>query len=84
MADNFIQVDVPLHQSITVNVDIDQVIDTINEMPLKNRYNYISILLNRLITEAKEGDIKLTFEQRELVKAWLLRKTEEIKRTPFT
>lgn len=65
-----ITVELEISKSVSVDVRIDEVIDAINELEIKRRWNYIGQILN----EVELSLIDLTESQKKICKDFLTRK----------
>jgi len=66
--------DVDISRKIDVNVDLGYVLDSINELEIKHRYNYIA----RIISGVSTNDISnLDESQVKLIKDYLVRQLEK-------
>lgn len=65
-----INVELRLDHTIDIDVKIDDLIDGINNCKMKERWNYISLILNDVQLNVSD----LTDEQKETVKKYLLDK----------
>lgn len=62
-----IDIEVKINSKLNVTVHIGDVIEGINETPMKRRWNYISLILNNV--ELSSSD--LTEEQKGIIKKYL-------------
>lgn len=69
-----IQVPVQVNQEVVATVDISDVIEAINELPMARRWNYVASLLNHALAEQHT----LTDSQKELIKKWLQGKLDSL------
>ena len=67
-----VNIEISINKTIDVDVRIDEIIDGINYLDMKKRWNYIAQILNGIKPNLSE----LTDEQKELVKKYLLSKLE--------
>lgn len=65
-----ISIEVRIDQRIDTDVDVSDVIQSINEAPMKRRWNYISQMLNGVHLELSD----VTDEQKEIIKKYLKNK----------
>jgi len=65
-----INVELTLNKRVYVNVDIEDVVGSINDLPMTRRFNYIGHLINNIETDIKE----LTDEQKGIIKKYLKNK----------
>jgi hypothetical protein len=66
--------DVDISRKIDVNVDLGDVLDSINELEIKYRYNYIA----KMISGVSTNDISnLDESQVKLIKDYLVRQLEK-------
>lgn len=63
-----INVEVRVNQRVDVDVDLYLVIDSINELPITKRWNYVASIINSLPLET-DG---MTLEQKQITKKYLL------------
>lgn len=70
---NKITVEISISKNMDVEVDIDDVLFEINELPLVNRINYVAHLINKIDVESGE----LNKDHKEKVVDWL---NKQIKR----
>lgn len=67
-----INLEIKLNQRINVEVELDELIDGINDCEMKNRWNYISRMLNGVQLNLTD----LTEEHKEVVKKYLKNKLD--------
>lgn len=72
MSNETVNIELQINKTIDVDVRIDEIIDGINYLDMKKRWNYIAQILNGINTNLSE----LTNEQKELVKRFLNTKLE--------
>lgn len=70
-----INVEVRVNQKVDVDVELYLVIDSINELPITKRWNYVAEILNALPLETDE----MTLEQKSVTKKYLLSRLAVIK-----
>ena len=70
-----IEVEVRVNQKVDAHVELYLVIDSLNELPMTKRWNYLAQILNAIKLDDKE----LTDEQKRIVKRFLLKKLEPLK-----
>lgn len=73
-----INIDFLVHQTFNTSIEIGVVVDSINELPLVQRWNFLAKLLNKLHPELDE----LTDSQKELIKTWLEKQLAFFNPTP--
>ncbi len=64
-----------VRQDVTIQVTIEEVIESINEIDMVLRWNYLGKLLNGIDLKSE----KITPSQHAMVKAFLERKIEQLK-----
>ena len=69
-----INVEVRVNQKVDVDVDLYLVIDSINELPITKRWNYVASIINSLPLET-DG---MTLEQKQITKKYLLSRLEKL------
>ena len=69
-----INVEVRVNQRVDVDVDLYLVIDSINELPITKRWNYVASIINSLPLETDE----MTLEQKQITKKYLLSRLEKL------
>jgi len=69
-----IEVEVRVNQKVDTHVELYLVIDSLNELPMTKRWNYLAQILNAVKLDDKE----LTDEQKRIVKRFLLKKLEPL------
>lgn len=67
-----ITIEYDLHQRIDVDIEIGEVIDAINSLPLKGRWNVCAKIINEIRTEIDD----LSGNEREVIVNWLKNKLE--------
>lgn len=67
-----VNIEISINKTIDIDVRIDEIIDGINYLDMKKRWNYIAQILNGIKPNLSE----LTDEQKELVRKYLLSKLE--------
>jgi hypothetical protein len=65
-----IDIEVRVNQRVNISVDISEIIDGINELPIPKRWNHIAVILNGI--DANLSD--LNDDQREIIKTYLNKK----------
>ncbi|MCU0337978.1 MAG: hypothetical protein MUF12_09015 [Sediminibacterium sp.] len=66
-----IEVEITVHKKVTVPVDIHQVIDSINNLAITRRWNFVAQVLNSIDAE---NDKDLTEEHRTAIRKYLVDK----------
>lgn len=69
-----VNVEVRVNQRVDVDVELYLIIDSINELPITKRWNYIAQILNALPLETNE----MTLEQKQITKRYLLKRLETL------
>ena len=69
-----INVEVRVNQKVDVDVELYLVIDSINELPITKRWNYVASIINSLPLETNE----MTLEQKQITKKYLLTRLEKL------
>lgn len=69
-----INVEVRVNQRVDIDVDLYLVIDSINELPITKRWNYVASIINSLPLETDE----MTLEQKQITKKYLLSRLEKL------
>lgn len=69
-----INVEVRVNQKVDVDVELYLVIDSINELPITKRWNYVASIINSLPLETNE----MTLEQKQITKRYLLTRLEKL------
>ncbi len=72
----YIEGAVKIGQEMTVQVEIDDLIDWINDLPLENRFNMVAKILKKLDLSGAEA---VNEERKQLVTDWLNRSIEKFK-----
>ena len=62
-----INIEVEINKKIDVDIHISEIIQTINDLPMKKRWNYIAQIMNGVRLNISD----LTEEQREIIKNYL-------------
>ncbi len=69
-----VNVEVRVNQKVDVDVELYLVIDSINELPITKRWNYVASIINSLPLETNE----MTLEQKQITKRYLLTRLEKL------
>lgn len=69
-----IEVEVRVNQVVDTHVELYLVIDSINELPMTKRWNYIAQILNAVKLDSND----MTEEQKRIVKRFLVKKLEPL------
>lgn len=70
------KITLPIKQRFEVDIDLDEIVDEINELPLVDRWNWIGKVINNIKVEDVE---KLHPEHKALIKDWLERQIIKFK-----
>lgn len=62
-----IEVSVNIHQQVTVDIEIYDVLSAINDLPITKRWSYLGTIMNQLKLDLSD----LTEDQKEIVKKFL-------------
>jgi len=67
-----IEVKIKVNNDFYVNVETSEIIDSINEMPITQRWNYVAAIINEIEVSIDE----LNDEEKAIVKQYLEKKLE--------
>lgn len=70
------KITLPIKQRFEVDIDLDEIVEEINELPLVDRWNWIGKVINNIEVEDVE---KLAPEHKALIKDWLERQIIKFK-----
>ena len=71
-----LNLDLRINRIVNLDIDIHDVLEGINELPMTRRWNYVAHLINNIETDIKD----LTDEQKEITKKYLESKLATFKK----
>lgn len=73
-----IEVEIKINETVRVDIDIEDVIDAMNELEMKWRWNFIARILNGVQMDLSS----MTDEQKNIIKKYLTNRLELFEPTP--
>lgn len=73
-----IEVEIKINETVRVDIDVEDVIDAMNELEMKKRWNFIGQILNGVQMDLSS----MTDEQKNIIKKYLTNRLELFEPTP--